>query len=35
MMSADDITDPARTVDYELAFLPGSDAFYTCPGVSR
>ena len=32
MMSADDITDPARTVDYELAFLPGSDAFYTFQG---
>ena len=31
-MSADDITDPARTVDYELAFLPGSDAFYTFQG---
>ena len=31
-MSADDITDPAATVDYELAFLPGSDAFYTFQG---
>ncbi|MCY4554882.1 MAG: hypothetical protein OXF79_00530, partial [Chloroflexi bacterium] len=25
LMSADDITDPDRTVEYELAFLPGSD----------
>ena len=32
MMSADDITDPDRTVDYELAFLPGSDAFYAFHG---
>ena len=32
MMSADDITDPAHTVDYELAFLPGSDAFHTFQG---
>ena len=32
MMSADDITDPDRTVDYELAFLPGSDAFYSFQG---
>ena len=32
MMSADDITDPDRTVDYELAFLPGSDAFYSFHG---
>ena len=32
LMSADDITDPAATVDYELAFLPGSDAFYTFQG---
>ena len=32
VMSADDVTDPARTVDYELAFLPGSDAFYTFQG---
>ena len=31
-MSADDITDPVRTVDYELAFLPGSDAFYVFEG---
>ena len=31
-MSADDVTDPVRTVDYELAFLPGSDAFYTFAG---
>ena len=32
MMSADDITDPVGTVDYELAFLPGSDAFYSFHG---
>ena len=32
MMSADDITEPDRTVDYELAFLPGSDAFYSFHG---
>ena len=32
MMSADDITDPVRIVDYELAFLPGSDAFHTFQG---
>ena len=32
MMSADDVTDPVRTVDYELAFLPGSDAFYSFHG---
>ena len=32
MMSADDITDPVRTVDYELAFLPGSDAFFAFQG---
>ncbi len=32
MMSADDITDPAGTVEYELAFLPGSDAFYSFHG---
>ena len=32
MMSADDITDPDRTVDYKLAFLPGSDAFYSFQG---
>ena len=32
LMSADDITDPAATVDYELAFLPGFDAFYTFQG---
>ena len=31
-MSADDITDPVRTVDYELAFLPGTDAFYVFEG---
>ena len=27
-MSADDITDPERSVSYELAFLPGANAFY-------
>ena len=32
MMSADDVTDPAGTVDCELAFLPGSDAFYSFHG---
>ena len=32
LMSADDVTDPVRIVDYELAFLPGSDAFYTFQG---
>ncbi len=32
MMSADDITDPAGTVGYELAFLPGADAFYSFHG---
>ena len=32
MMSADDITDPDRAVDYRLAFLPGSDAFYSFHG---
>ena len=31
-MSADDITHPDRTVSYELAFLPGSDAFYSFQG---
>ncbi len=31
-MSADDVTDPDRTVDFELAFLPGADAFYTFHG---
>ena len=31
-MSADDVTDPVGTVDYELAFLPGSDAFYSFHG---
>ena len=31
-MSADDVTDPDRTVAYELAFLPGADAFYTFHG---
>jgi len=32
LMSADDVTDPVRSVEYELAFLPGSDAFYTFKG---
>ncbi len=32
VMSADDITDPDRTVDYELEFLPGADAFYAFHG---
>ena len=32
MMSADDITEPDRTVAYELAFLSGSDAFYSFHG---
>ena len=32
VMSADDITDPDRTVVYELAFLPGFDAFYAFHG---
>ena len=32
LMSADDITDPDRTVDYELAFRPGADAFYSFHG---
>lgn len=32
LMSADDVTDPDRTVDYELAFLPGADAFYSFHG---
>ncbi|MDE0275535.1 MAG: hypothetical protein OYH76_06540 [Defluviicoccus sp.] len=31
-MSADDFTDPNRIVHYELAFLPGSDAFYSFHG---
>lgn len=31
-MSADDITHPERSVFYELAFLPGTDAFYTFQG---
>jgi hypothetical protein len=29
---ADDITDPAVDVDYELHFLPPADAFYTFKG---
>ena len=32
MMSADDVTDPERTVAYELAFLPGDDAFHAFKG---
>ena len=32
LMSADDITEPDRAVAYELAFLPGSDAFYAFHG---
>ena len=32
LMSADDVTDPDRTVAFELAFLPGTDAFYTFHG---
>ena len=32
MMSADDVTDPDRAVDFELAFLSGTDAFYTFHG---
>ena len=31
-MSADDITDPDRVVDYGLKFLPGADAFYAFQG---
>ena len=32
LMSADDVTDAARRVDYELEFLPGSDAFFSFQG---
>ena len=32
LMSADDVTAPDRSVDYELGFPPGSDAFYTFQG---
>ena len=32
MMSADDVTDPERTVAYELAFLSGDDAFHAFQG---
>ena len=32
MMSADDVTDPNRLADYEIAFLPGDDAFYSFHG---
>ena len=35
LMSADDITDPARIADYELAFPSGSDAFLHLPGIPR
>jgi len=31
-LAGDDITDPAREVDYELAFLPPTDAFYMFEG---
>ena len=31
-LSADDITHPERSVFYELAFLPGADAFYAFQG---
>jgi hypothetical protein len=31
-LTADDITDPAREAEYELGFLPPSDAFYTFKG---
>ncbi len=31
-MSADDITDPDRPVDYQMEFLPGTDAFYSFHG---
>ena len=31
-MSADDVTDPDRTVAYELAFPPGDDAFHSFQG---
>lgn len=32
LISGDDVTDPAREVDYALQFLPPSDAFYTFQG---
>ena len=32
MMSADDVTEPERTVDYRLVFLPGDDAFHAFQG---
>lgn len=32
LLNGDDITDPAREADYELGFLPPSDAFYTFQG---
>ena len=32
MMSADDVTDPERTVAYKLAFPPGADAFHAFQG---
>jgi len=31
-MSADDVADPAREIDYELKFPPGNDAFYSYRG---
>ncbi len=31
-VSADDVTDPVTEVEYELAFLPPDDAFYTFQG---
>ena len=32
LFSADDVTDPHRTVAYELSFLPGDDAFHSFQG---
>ena len=32
LMSADDVTEPVRSAEYTLEFLPGSDAFYTFQG---
>jgi hypothetical protein len=32
MTTADDVTDPAREVEYRLDFLPQTDAFYTFKG---
>ena len=31
-LTADDVTEPEREVEYELVFLPPSDAFYTFKG---